>query len=89
MDDPKAKGLLVLILNIVLPGMGGITYSAWFRQDKRIMRRAVIQLSLFWASVIMASCNKYLYFMLVVAFGVWIWAIVDGVELYRSLVEKP
>jgi len=89
MEDSRSKATLVLILNIVAPGLGGLTYTAWFRRDRRVWTRAVVQLSLFCAGVILAACNKYLYFLLIPVFGVWIWAIVDGVELYRSLVEKP
>lgn len=88
MGDPKARGLLVLILNIVMPGLGGLTCAAWFRGDRRAWIRAVVQLSMFWTGVILAACNKYLYFLLILVFGVWIWAIVEGVELYKSLVEK-
>ncbi|MEO0192265.1 MAG: hypothetical protein ABIM46_05745 [candidate division WOR-3 bacterium] len=90
MDDPKSKGLLVLVLNVVVPGLGGLTYGSWFCGDKKILRRATTQLSVFGASVILSACNKYLYFMLILAAGVWIWSIADGIDLYRSTaVERP
>jgi len=89
MEDSGSKAILVLILNLVMPGLGGLVYATWFRKDERVRTRALVQLSLFWAGVILAACNKYLYFLLILVFGVWIWAIVDGVELYGSLAESP
>ncbi|MGB9590763.1 MAG: hypothetical protein ACP5QG_05050 [candidate division WOR-3 bacterium] len=83
MDDPRAKAALILILNIVMPGLGGLVYSVWFQRDRQVWIRALIQLCLFWFSVIMASCNKYLYFIIIAVFVVWIWAIVEGIEIYR------
>jgi|YNPNPStandDraft_1061719.scaffolds.fasta_scaffold05699_7 hypothetical protein len=89
MEDSGSKAILVLVLNLVMPGVGGLLYTSWFRADKRVRIRALVQLTLFWAGVILAACNKYLYSLLIMVFGVWIWAIFDGLELYGSLVEKP
>jgi len=85
MTEPATLGTLVLILNLVMPGVGGLvyTFSAKEGQDiARIKKRAIAQAGLFWAGILLAVLTKI---TLVAALAAWIWALVDRIGLYRGM----
>ncbi len=69
----QSKAILVLILNIVLPGVGTIIYGE--------TTRGVIQLAIYIAGFILTFI--VVGFFLIV--GAWIWALVDGINYYKIL----
>jgi len=85
MDDPNTKAWLVLILNILFPGVGGLIYQSGITDDpdkkKKIMTTAIIQL-VGWIVGIVTS-------WLCVGFFLWaaalIWALIDGIKFFKEI----
>ena len=67
------KALLVLILNILIPGVGTIIYGE--------TQRGVIQLVLYVVGWILTA----IYIGPVISLGAWIWSLIDGINYYKIL----
>lgn len=76
MEDPKTRGILVLILNIFpIPGVGGLIYAAGVKDDpdkaNKARMHSIIQIIL-WATVIASLVG-------------WVWALIDGIKYFNEL----
>ncbi len=67
------KALLVLILNILIPGVGTIIYGE--------TQRGVIQLILYVVGWILTA----IYIGRIICLGAWIWSLIDGINYYKIL----
>ena len=67
------KALLVLILNIVIPGVGTIIYGE--------TQRGVIQLVLYVVGWILT----FILIGFFISLGAWIWSLIDGINYYKIL----
>ncbi len=69
----QSKALLVLILNIFIPGVGTIIYGE--------TQRGIIQLVLYIVGWFLAII--LIGYLLVL--GAWIWSLIDGINYYKIL----
>ena len=67
------KALLVLILNILIPGVGTIIYGE--------TQRGVIQLVLYVVGWILTV----ILIGPIISLGAWIWSLIDGINYYKIL----
>ncbi len=67
------KALLVLILNILIPGVGTIIYGE--------TQRGVIQLVLY----ILGWILTIILIGPIISLGAWIWSLIDGINYYKIL----
>jgi len=72
----QSKALLVLILNILIPGVGTIIYGE--------TQRGVIQLVLY----IVGWVLTIILIGAIISLGAWIWSIIDGINYYKILSGK-
>ena len=86
MEDPKTRGILVLILNILVPGVGGLIYASGVKDDaekaKKARTNAIIQLVGFVVGIVTICVFGIGFFLYV---GALIWSIIDGVKYYKEL----
>ncbi len=87
MDDPKTRGLLILILNIIIPGVGGLIYASGVKDDeekaKKARTNAIIQLVLYAGGVVLSVCTFGI--TAVASLAGWIWALIEGIKYYKEL----
>ncbi len=69
----QSKAILVLILNILIPGVGTIIYGE--------TQRGVIQLVL----LIVGWITTFIIIGIFIILGAWIWALIDGINYYKIL----
>ncbi len=72
----QSKALLVLILNILIPGVGTIIYGE--------TQRGVIQLVLY----IVGWVLTIILIGAIISLGAWIWSLIDGITYYKILSGK-
>ena len=83
-EDLKSKALLVLILNILIPGVGGLIYAGTLddeEQAKKVKTMAIIQLVLY----IVGWVTTWLCIGAILIPVAWIWALIDGIKFYKEL----
>jgi hypothetical protein len=90
MEDPKTRGILVLILNIIIPGVGGLIYASGVKDDadkaKKARTNAIIQLVLYVGGVVLSVCTFGLTTL--ASLGAWIWALIEGIKYFKELSSQ-
>lgn len=86
MEDPKTRGILVLILNIIIPGVGGLIYAAGVKDDddkaKKARTNAIIQLILYVGGIVL---SVYTFITIIASLGAWVWALIEGIKYFKEL----
>lgn len=72
-QQDQNKALLVLILNILIPGVGTIIYGE--------TQRGVLQLALYVVGWILTV----ILIGPLVSLGAWVWSLLDGIKYYKIL----
>ncbi len=87
MEDPKTRGILVLILNIIIPGVGGLIYAAGVKDDadkaKKARTNAIIQLILYVGGIVLSACTFGI--TIIASLGAWVWALIEGIKYFKEL----
>lgn len=85
--DYSTKAILVLVLNIVLPGLGTVVTV---EDDPKIKNRGILQLVIYVVGIVLSwvTCG----ITALASLGMWIWALIDGINLmkkFNELAKQP
>ncbi len=81
--DAKTRGILALVLNILIPGVGTLIWASGITDEaakKPVMTRGIIQLVLYVVGII-TTCIV-IGFVLII--GAWVWALIDGIKFFQE-----
>lgn len=85
--DYSTKAILVLVLNIVLPGLGTIITV---EDDPKTKNRGILQLIIYVGGIVLAAFTCGITAL--ASLGMWVWALIDGINLmkkFNELAKQP